>query len=65
MFGMMHVGYGSNLDPLDWSKFYSDRGADPVDLRPVTPVLLLDHRLTFNHRSNRWKGDAVALAVVA
>ena len=58
MFGMMYVGYGSNLDPQDWSKFCGDRGADPDDLRPVTPVLLLDHRLTFNHRSSRWKGGA-------
>jgi gamma-glutamylcyclotransferase (GGCT)/AIG2-like uncharacterized protein YtfP len=55
---MMYVGYGSNLDPRDWSKFCGDRGADPSDLRPITPVLLLDHRLTFNHRANRWKGGA-------
>jgi len=55
---MMYVGYGSNLDPQDWSRFCGDRGADPADLRPVTPVLLLDHRLTFNHRAGRWKGGA-------
>ena len=60
MFGMMYVGYGSNLDPLDWPDFCArpEHGADPDDLRPVTPVLLLDHRLTFNHRSGRWKGGA-------
>jgi len=58
MFGMMYAGYGSNLDPLDWSKFCGDRGADSADLRPVSPVLLLDHRLTFNHRAGRWKGGA-------
>ena len=58
MLGMMYVGYGSNLDPQDWSKFCGDRDADPADLRPVTPVLLLDHRLTFNHRAGRWKGGA-------
>ena len=54
----MYVGYGSNLDPQDWSRFCGDRDADPADLRPVTPVLLLDHRLTFNHLSGRWKGGA-------
>ena len=58
MFGMMYVGYGSNLDPQDWSDYCARHGADPADLRPVTPVLLLDHRLTFNHLSGRWEGGA-------
>ena len=38
MLGMMYLGYGSNLDPQDWSKFCGDRDADPADLRPITPV---------------------------
>jgi gamma-glutamylcyclotransferase (GGCT)/AIG2-like uncharacterized protein YtfP len=54
----MYVGYGSNLDPQDWPDFCARRGADPADLRPVTPVLLLDHQLTFNHLSGRWEGGA-------
>ena len=54
----VYVGYGSNLDPWDWTDFSARHGADPGDLRPVTPVLLLDHRLTFNHRAGRWKGGA-------
>ena len=60
MFGMMYVGYGSNLDPRDWSDYCArpEHDVDPDDLRPVTPVLLLDHRLTFNHRAGRWKGGA-------
>ena len=55
---LFYIGYGSNLDPRDWSKFCDDRGADSADLCPVTPVLLLDHRLTFNHLSGRWEGGA-------
>ena len=57
---MMYVGYGSNLDPLDWSDYCArpEHGVDPGGLRPITPVLLLDHRLTFNHLSGRWKGGA-------
>ena len=34
MLGMMYVGYGSNLDPQDWSKFCSDCSADPGDVVP-------------------------------
>ena len=55
---MMYVGYGSNLDPRDWADYCARHGADPADLRPITPVLLLDHRLSFNHRASRWKGGA-------
>ena len=60
MMAVMYVGYGSNLDPRDWSDYCArpEHGVDPGGLRPVTPVLLLDHRLTFNHRASRWKGGA-------
>ena len=60
MLAMMYVGYGSNLDHQDWSDYCArpEHGVDPDDLRPATPVLLLDHRLTFNHRASRWKGGA-------
>ena len=55
---LLYIGYGSNLDPQDWPDFCARHGADPADLRPVTPVLLLDHWLTFNHLSGRWGGGA-------
>jgi gamma-glutamylcyclotransferase (GGCT)/AIG2-like uncharacterized protein YtfP len=56
----MYTGYGSNLDPVDWADFCArpEHGVNPAGLRPVTPCLLLDHRLTFNHHVERWKGGA-------
>jgi len=60
MVDMMYAGYGSNLDPGGWADFCARPAhrVDPAGLRPVTPCLLLGHRLTFNHRARRWKGGA-------
>jgi len=57
---MKYAGYGSNLDPVDWADFCArpEHDVDPAGLRPVTPCLLLDHRLAFNHRAGRWGGGA-------
>ena len=60
IFQMMYAGYGSNLDLVDWVAYCARpaHGVDPAGLRPVTPCLLLDHRLTFNHHVDRWGGGA-------
>jgi gamma-glutamylcyclotransferase (GGCT)/AIG2-like uncharacterized protein YtfP len=59
MTAVMYAGYGSNLDPVDWAVCARPaHRVDPAGLRPVTPCLLLDHRLTFNHRAGRWGGGA-------
>jgi gamma-glutamylcyclotransferase (GGCT)/AIG2-like uncharacterized protein YtfP len=57
---MMYTGYGSNLDPVDWADYCArpEHDVDPAGLRPITPCLLLDQRLTFNHRASRWEGGA-------
>jgi len=54
----LYFGYGSNLDPVDWARFCSDRDADPAGLAPLERAWLPDHRLTFNHHSTRWNGGA-------
>jgi gamma-glutamylcyclotransferase (GGCT)/AIG2-like uncharacterized protein YtfP len=56
---VLHYGYGSNLDKLDWGRFCRDHGFDPACLEPLGPATLPDHELVFDYYSPSRGGGAL------
>ena len=56
---LRYFGYGSNLDPEDWSEWCVARKVSPSDIQPLFPAYLPDRTLRFTLSSTRRKGGVL------